>query len=82
MAEHTPSKHFNISIDREHFAVREASLTGAQLRALPSSPIGEDRDLFEEVRGPGEDRLISDDEAVEMRNGLKFFSAPRTITPG
>ncbi len=72
---------FEIQIDRKHFTVTEKQLTGAQLRALPSPPIGPDRDLFEVVPG-GTDRKISDSEVVEMRNGLRFFSAPAQINPG
>jgi hypothetical protein len=73
---------FQILIDREHFTVHQQSLTGSQLRALPSLPIGPDRDLYEEVPGPREDVLIEDDAAVPMRNGLHLFTTPHTITPG
>jgi hypothetical protein len=73
--------HFEIQIDRKHFTVTEKQLTGSQLRALPSPPIGPDRDLFEAVPG-GTDRKIGDAEVVEMRNGLRFFSVPTQINPG
>lgn len=73
--------HFQIQIDRQHFTVTEKQMTGSQLRALPSPPIGSDRDLFEVVPG-GTDKKISDAETVEMRNGLRFFSAPAQINPG
>ncbi len=73
--------HFEIQIDRAHFKVSEKQMTGAQLRALPSPPIGPDRDLFEAVPGSS-DRKIGDTEVVEMRNGLRFFSAPSQINPG
>ena len=72
---------FNIRIDREHFKVSEPSLTGAQLRALPTPPIGPDRDLFEVVPG-GSDRKIELNESVAMRDGLRFFTAPAQINPG
>ena len=72
---------FNIRIDREHFKVQSPSLTGAQLRQLPSPPIGPDRDLFEVVPG-GSDRKIELTEDVAMRDGLRFFTAPAQINPG
>jgi len=72
---------FSIQIDREHYTVREHHLTGLQLRHIPSIPIGPDRDFFEVVSGDS-DRKISDTEAVEMRNGLRFFTAPGRINPG
>jgi len=76
-----PEPKFEIQIDRNHFTVHQAEMTGLQLRHLPNPPIGPDRDLFEVVPG-GSDRKIADNEVVEMRNGLRFFSAPGQINPG
>lgn len=76
-----PEHEFNIRIDRDHFKVSEAVLTGAQLRALPDPDIGADRDLFEVVPG-GSDRKIELTDLVEMRDGLRFFTAPAQINPG
>ena len=56
-------------------------MTGAELRRLPHPPIGPDRDLFEVVPG-GSDKKIADGDVVEMRNGLRFFTAPAQINPG
>ena len=70
-----------IRIDREEFLVREESLTGAQLRALPNPDIGSDRDLFEVVPG-GSDKKIELTDTVKMRPGLRFFTAPAQINPG
>ncbi len=72
---------FEIQIDRKIYKVHLKHMTGLQLRALPSPPIGSDRDLFEVVPG-GTDRKIGDEEVVEIRNGLRFFSAPAQINPG
>jgi hypothetical protein len=72
---------YDIKIDRTEFKVKEHFLTGAQLRALPTPPIGPDRDLFEVVPG-GSDEKIADDQKVKMRDGLRFFSAPAQINPG
>jgi hypothetical protein len=84
MAEHGtdhPDKHFNIQIDREHFKVTEPKLTGAELRRLPEPDVPADRDLYE-VRPGEDDLLIEDTTPVEMRNGLRFFTAPGQINPG
>lgn len=78
---HHHESHFEIQIDRTHYKVDLKRMTGLQLRALPSPPIGPDRDLFEVVPG-GTDRKIGDEDVVEIRNGLRFFSAPAQITPG
>ena len=74
-------KHFEIRIDRDHFTVEADSLTGQQLRRLPNPDIGPDRDLFEVVPG-GSDRKIEPQTVVEMRSGLRFFTAPAQINPG
>jgi len=72
---------FHIQIDRTHFTVTEEQLTGAQLRQLPSPPVGPDRDLYE-IR-PGETDLpIGDADVVKMHDGLRFFTAPKQINPG
>ncbi len=73
--------HFQIRIDRDHYTVAESTLTGAQLRALPDPDIGGDRDLFEVVPG-GSDIKIEQGMVVEMRSGLRLFTAPAQINPG
>jgi len=77
---HEPQK-FQIQIDRTHFTVTVPQMTGQQLRQLPTPPVGSDRDLFEVVPG-GSDKKIGDNDVVEMRNGLRFFTAPAQINPG
>lgn len=72
---------FQIQIDRVHFTVHQAQMTGSQLRQLPTPPIGADRDLFEVVPG-GTDRKIGNNDPVDMKNGLRFFTAPAQINPG
>lgn len=72
---------FEIQIDRAHFTVHEHEMTGMKLRALPSPAIGDDRDLFEVVPG-GSDRKIGNEQVVEIRNGMRFFTAPAQINPG
>jgi hypothetical protein len=72
---------FKIQIDRAHYEVHEQRMTGLELRHVPPSPIGPDRDLFEVVPG-GSDRKIENETVVEIRNGLRFFTAPAQINPG
>lgn len=80
--DHHPHKtQFEIQIDRKIYKVELKHMTGLQLRALPSPPIGPDRDLFEVVPG-GTDRKIGEEDVVEIKNGLRFFSAPAQINPG
>ena len=71
----------HIRIDRTEYLVRRARLSGAALRRLPAQPIMPDRDLYLVVPGH-DDRKIGDDDIVEMREGLRFFTAPSTINPG
>ena len=56
-------------------------MTGEQLRHLPPVPIPDDRDLYE-VRPGEQDRLVCDTDEVEIRDGLRFFTAPHHINPG
>jgi hypothetical protein len=79
---HEHHKQITILIDRQHFRVSEGPITGAQLRDLPSPPVGPDRDLYLEVKGPGDDRLIEPSDVLELEEGMHFFTAPATITPG
>jgi len=71
----------HIQIDRVRYEVKQTQLTGAQIRNLPSPPVGPDRDLFEIVPG-GTDRKIADDQVVKIHDGLRFFTAPGQINPG
>jgi hypothetical protein len=70
-----------IRIDREAFDVTSEEITGAGLRALPTPPVGPDRDLYE-IRPGQDDSLISNDEVVRVREGQRFFTAPGRINPG
>lgn len=74
-------KGFTIQIDRVHYTVSEEKLSGAQLRTVPPTPIPPERDIFQVVPGHT-DQIVKDDDTVEMRDGLRFFTAPNTINPG
>jgi mannose-6-phosphate isomerase class I len=82
MSDDKDNKKIVIHIDNSEFKVEATALTGAQIRALPTPAIGQDRDLYLEVPGPGDDQLIADDQRVELKNGMHFFTTPRVITPG
>lgn len=75
------TERFQIHIDRVHYTVDRNTMTGGDLRALATPPIGPERDLFEVVPG-GTDRKIEDGDSVRVRNGLRFFTAPSHINPG
>lgn len=77
----THTHEYHVQIDRDHYTTTSDKLTGADVRALASPPIGADRDLYE-VRPGRDDLLISDGDTVDIRDGLRFFSAPRHINPG
>jgi len=72
---------FKIQIDRVHYIVTKPQMTGAELRKVPPTPIGPDRDLFEVIPGDP-DRKIGDADVVEIHNGKRFFTAPAHINPG
>ena len=74
-------KAFEIKIDRMTYRVNKLVLTGAELRQVPEPDIGMERDLFEVVPG-GSDLKIEAETAVNIRNGLRFFTAPAQINPG
>lgn len=80
-AEGKPHKEVHIQIDRAPYTVREQAMTGAQIRQIPTPPIGAERDLFEVVPG-APDRKILDTTVVQLHNGQRFFTAPGQINPG
>jgi hypothetical protein len=75
-----PAKGFVIHIDRKRYESDRSPLTGAEIRELAG--LGPDVDLYLEEQGDEDDVLIEDGEAIELKNGLHFFSTPRHITPG
>ena len=78
--DHGP-KDFPIHIDRETFKVDQDTMTGADLRALPMPPIGQDRNLYRVVPG-GQDVKVNDGDVVDLKPGMHFVTAPKNVTPG
>ena len=70
-----------IYIDGTKYHPEGDKLTGAQLRLVPSPPVSSDRDLWLDVVDEL-DKLIEDDEVVELENNMRFFTVPRVINPG
>jgi len=68
------ARHFEIHIDGQRFAVEKPSMLGAEIKALVHKDAS--YQLFEELPGNEPDRLISDTDAVQMRNGLHFYTVP------
>lgn len=81
MATAKPEKEVVIHIDKKQYKLMATSLTGRQLREIPPTHISDKYALELETPG-GDDREIADDEVVELRNGMHFFSRPRNITAG
>ena len=77
---HGPMR-YTILIDRAEYVITQSEMTGAQIRQVPPTPIGSDRDLYEVVPGHP-DLKIGDTDVVEIKNGMRFFTAPATINPG
>jgi hypothetical protein len=74
------NKHFNIKIDKNHYKVTEDSMTGIQIKQLANIP--NEYELWLEVPGQNEDKKIEDNEVIDIKSGLKFFSSPSYINPG
>jgi hypothetical protein len=77
-----PPTQYVIHISKKMYKTDQSQLTGAQLRVLAEPDIGSDRSLWLEVPGPDDDDEIEDDEVVEIRNGMHFYTSPRNINPG
>lgn len=70
-----------ILIDGQKVIAPSRRMTGAELRALPKPPVGQDRDLWLDAAGDL-DELIADDRVVELHPQMRFFTVPRIINPG
>ena len=78
MKEHEKVK---IHIDKKEYESPNPT-TGAALYKLGSVDAGK-YDLFLEVHGKGDDKMIPNDETpIELKNGLHFYTAQKHLTPG
>jgi hypothetical protein len=71
-----------IQIDHRPYKAPKTPMTSQELRVLADPDIGEDRDLWLTVPGPGDDRLINDGDSLDLKAGMHFYTAPRSINPG
>ena len=77
-----PSKKITIHIDRKRYEAPGSPISGAAVRVLADPDVGDDRDLYLVVPGPRDDLLVGNDDQVKIKDGDRFFTAPRTINPG
>jgi hypothetical protein len=70
-----------ISIDGLAYRLPRSEITAVQIRLIPNPPIGPDRDLWLEVP-EGHDRLLVGNEQVALTDGMRLFTAPRSIQAG
>lgn len=70
-----------ILIDGRKYISPSREMTGRELRALASPPVGDDRDLWREAAGDL-DEIIGDDTFVPLEPQTRFFTVPRVINPG
>lgn len=75
----SPASPITIIVDRKPVHLDEQPANADALRAALGIPI--DRDLFLDGKD-GDDVLIEGSSHIELRSGMKFFTAPRHITPG
>ncbi|QKW23980.1 multiubiquitin domain-containing protein [Kitasatospora sp. NA04385] len=67
-----------IAIDGREYATATRHATPAQLRRIADPDIPEDKKIWLDV--PDEpDRQVEESEHLELRDGMRFFSDPRTI---
>ncbi len=70
-----------ILIDGKKVLAPKGTLSGAEIRQLVDPPIAVDRDLWLDRDGTLDD-LVEDDETLELRPQMRFFTVPRIINPG
>ncbi len=67
-----------IAIDGRDYATATRHATPAQLRRIAAPDIPEDKEIWLDVPD-APDRRIEENEHTELRDGMRFFSDPRTI---
>lgn len=77
-----PHEEIAIHIENKPYKAPKTPMTGAELRLLAEPHIESDRDLFLTVPGKPDDLPIDDSTAVDLKPGMHFYSAPKTINPG
>jgi hypothetical protein len=75
-------KKITIRIDHKVYTAPKPAMTGIELRQLAQPNIGADYDLWLENPGPDDDIKVGDDQAIDLKSGMHFYSSPATINPG
>ena len=70
-----------VVIDGLSYRVARGVRPAISIRAIPHPPIPPNRDLWLEVPDAS-DRPLTDQESVELTEGVHFFTAPQTIMAG
>ncbi|QNN21750.1 hypothetical protein HED60_05515 [Planctomycetales bacterium ZRK34] len=70
-----------IIIDNKPYKAPKSPMTGSELRALAVPPIASDYELWLEMPGDDDDK-IADNQAVELKPGMHFYSVLGQINPG
>lgn len=70
-----------IVIDKVKYRVPSREMTGREIRALAEPDICADRDLWNDVVD-ALDEIVEDDDVIQLKKGMRFFSVPREINPG
>lgn len=65
---------FSIHIDGEQYKIEQSSMTGADIKQLASKDA--QFQVFLEGSGNDPDRLIGDADALEIKNGMHFYTVP------
>jgi len=77
-----PSQPVTIRVNGQQLSVAGGAVTAGQLRSLAGVPSADIIDLFLELPGLAEDRILDDSDVVEVEDGMSFFSVPRAIMAG
>jgi hypothetical protein len=77
-----PTEPPHVFIDRLRHACDLGPIDGEDLRCLPTPPIGDDFDLWQEGAPHSEDRLVRDKESISVGAGERFYTTPSRISGG
>ncbi len=80
MNEERAEQRIEIEINKKRYHVEKSVMTGAELKSLGG--IAQEDELWLEEPGKNEDKKIGDNESVELKSGMKFFSLPPNVNPG
>ena len=80
--DHDKDHKISIHVDKQQVFAPKPEMTGAEICNLAQPPIGGDHDLYLEVPGQAEDRLVGNNETIVLKSGMHFYGAPGKVNPG